>query len=69
MQVSNEEHHFLRVVQVADGRAFGRRLAGGGAGGIIDGTAPAFIHSFDAIYAQPDGKLDPIAYAAAAALR
>ena len=69
IQVADEENHFLRALQIADGHVFGRRIGGDNAGGTLDPAAPALAHGFDALKFRPDLKLDLHAYAKAAALR
>ncbi|MBE7220569.1 MAG: DUF2142 domain-containing protein, partial [Caulobacteraceae bacterium] len=69
IQVPDEENHFLRALQVADGHAFGRKIGGGNAGGRLDPAAPVFAHAFDALKFAPDVKLDLQVYASAAAMQ
>ncbi|MGI3903854.1 MAG: DUF2142 domain-containing protein [Janthinobacterium lividum] len=69
IQVADEDNHFLRALQIADGHIFGAKIGGDDAGGTLDPAAPIFAHSFDALKFQPDVKLDLEAYAAAAALQ
>ncbi len=69
IQVADEENHFLRALQVADGHLFGRKIEGDNAGGILDPAAPIFAHDFDALKFMPERKLDISVYGAAAALR
>ena len=69
IQVADEENHFLRALQVADGQLVGLKIEGGNAGGLLDPEAPTFAHAFDALKFRPDLKLDPGTYAAAAEQR
>ncbi len=68
IQVADEENHFLRALQVADGHLFGRKIEGDNAGGTLDPAAPVFAHNFDALKFKPDRKLDNDTSEAAAAL-
>ena len=69
IQVADEENHFLRALQVADGHLFGRKIEGNDAGGMLDPAAPIFAHNFDALKFAPERKLDNDTSEAAAALR
>ena len=69
IQVADEENHFLRALQVADGHLFGRKIEGDNAGGILDPAAPIFAHDFDALKFRPERKIDIDVYGSAAALR
>ncbi len=69
IQVADEENHFLRALQVADGHLFGRKIEGDNAGGTLDPAAPVFAHDFDALKFRPESKLDNDTSEAAAALR
>ena len=69
IQVADEENHFLRALQIADGHVFGHIIGDDSAGGTLDPAASIFAHAFDALKFRPDTKFDLDAYAVASALR
>lgn len=49
LQVADEENHFLRSVQIAQGNLIGRRLGDFNSGGILPSDSIKFAHSYDDI--------------------
>ena len=56
-QVADEENHFMRALQIADGHLIARRLSDTAAGGDLDSAAVYAAHTFDDLKFHPENKL------------
>ena len=68
IQVADEDNHFLRATQIAQGRPFALR-AEMVSGGAIDPAAVTFAHAFDALKFHPEVKISPATFHSALSLR
>jgi len=57
MQVPDEQNHFLRVAQLAQGGVIGRRLNALDSGGMLPVDSVTFAHSYDDIPSHYDHKI------------